>query len=85
MTLQPNDLAAGLGLARAELDQGRPEAAQKRFEQALELDPASAAARVGLGEIAAAGRDFEQAVDHYEEALKLQPKASNIHYPLAMA
>ena len=68
LNLQPNNLAAGLGVARAELDQGRP-----------------AAARVGLGEIAADRRDFEQAVDHYEEALKLQPKASSIHYPLAMA
>ncbi len=85
LNLQPSDLPALLGSARAELDQGRSEAAQRYFETAMEKDAASAAALVGLGEIAADRRDFAQAVDHYEEALKLQPKATNIHYPLALA
>ena len=85
LTLRPNDLAAVLGLARIELEQGRTEAAKEQFQRALKLDPGSAAAMAGLGEIAGAGRDYAQAVEHYEEALRRQPKASSLHYRLAMA
>lgn len=85
LTLRPNDLAAVLGLARIELEQGRTEAAANHFQRALMLDPGSAAAMAGLGEIAAAGRNYAKAVEHYEEALRRQPKASSLHYRLAMA
>lgn len=85
LTLRPNDLAAVLGLARIELEQGRTEEAAIHFHRALKLDSASAAAMAGLGEIAAAGRDYGKAVERYEEALRRQPQASSLHYRLAMA
>ena len=85
LNLRSNDLAAVLGLARIELEQGRTKEAGEHFQQALKLDPGSAAAMAGLGEIAAAGRDYARAVEHYEEALRRQPQASSLHYRLAMA
>ena len=40
---------------------------------------------VGLGKIAASQKDFDTAIRHFEAALSLQPKATAIHYPLALA
>ena len=45
----------------------------------------NAAALVGLGKIAASQEDFDTAVRCFETALSLQPTATSIHYPLAMA
>ncbi len=85
LALNPDQMAALLGTARSELDQGRTEEARRRFDEALERDPTSAAALVGLAEIAADVRNFEQAIELYEKALELQPNATSIHYPLAMS
>lgn len=48
-------------------------------------DGALAAVRFGLGRVAAALDRPEEAVEHFERALELQPQASTIQYPLAQA
>jgi len=51
----------------------------------LKIDPALAAAQAGLGEIALSNGNFSSAIHSLEQALKTQPEATSLHYPLAMA
>jgi hypothetical protein len=52
---------------------GRPDEAARVFGELLEMDPANAAARVGLGAAAAARRDFRTAEDALLAAVRLDP------------
>ena len=45
----------------------------------------SAAGAYGLGRIALARKDYARAAQHFEAVLSLDPSASIVHYPLAMA
>lgn len=84
--LDPDNPATLLRLARARFDAGEIEAAEALFRQSLENHPPSAAAaRAGLGEIAAARAGHAAAVEHYAAALALQPSATRLHYPLGLA
>ena len=74
--LQPTNVATLVSLGRAYLDQGRPEAAERLFDQALLLEPSSGAVLAGMGRAALAQRDYRGAVE---------PRASSLRYPLAMA
>ena len=47
--------------------------------------PPVAAAKFGAGRAALAEREYRRAVDQLTEALTLDPRATSIHYPLAMA
>jgi tetratricopeptide (TPR) repeat protein len=62
-----------------------PELAEPLFLRALELAPATAAARSGLGQVAAHRRDWAAAVEQYEQALQIAPDASVINYQLGLA
>jgi tetratricopeptide (TPR) repeat protein len=86
-TLQasPDDPAALVWLGNGYLDQGRTEEARLLFTRALILNSRVAAARVGLGRIALAMRDFAQAIEHLTSALAQDPSATSIHYLLASA
>ena len=83
--LQANDVAALVWFGRTRLDQGRPEAAEPLFAHAVLLQPGSAAALAGLGRAALARRDYGGATEYLGRALALDPRASSLHYPLAMA
>lgn len=83
--LLPNDLAATTWLADVYLAQGRPDAAEPLFAKALSLDERSAAAHFGAGRTALARRDYPAAIGHLERARALDPGATGVHYPLAMA
>ena len=85
LQLQTSDVATVVWLAEGYLAQGRPEAAEPLFARALTLQPDSAAARSGSGRAALAKKDYARAVKDLEEALALEPRATVIHYPLAMA
>ena len=85
LRLRPEDLATLVWLGDVYLDQGRPEAAEPLFTRALSLEPQSVAALFGLGRAALARRDYVRAVEHMEEALARDQRASSIHYPLATA
>lgn len=85
LRIQPNNLTALLKLAQASLDLNSLESAQALFERALVMDKSSAAALAGLGKVALYKRDFSEAVQKFKAALALQPEASSIRYPLALA
>jgi tetratricopeptide (TPR) repeat protein len=67
------------------LDQGRPDAAGTIFARAVALQPRSVAALAGQGRAALARRDYGRAADSLEQALAIDPRASMVHYPLALA
>lgn len=85
LDLSPRDVPATIWLAELELLKGRPEAAVPLFVTALETNGGRLAARFGLGRAALATRDYAGAVEQLEAALQVEPKASSVHYPLALA
>ncbi|MEO8256518.1 MAG: tetratricopeptide repeat protein [Acidobacteriota bacterium] len=85
LELKPGDGATLAWLGEVYLDQGRPEAAEPLFARALSIDRRAAAASWGLGRAALARRDFSRAVEYLEQTRALDPKASIVHYPLALA
>jgi tetratricopeptide (TPR) repeat protein len=72
-------------LGDAYLAAGNANAADQQFARAIALQPSLAAARSGAGRAALAKREYRRAVEQLNEALKLEPQATSIHYPLAMA
>ncbi len=77
--------ACWLELGRATLLVGELTEAEKVFRSALELDPGSAPALEGLGQVALARDRPAEAVVFLERALSLVPEATRLHYPLAQA
>jgi tetratricopeptide (TPR) repeat protein len=47
------------------------EAAKKEFQEELKIDPSNAGAEYVLGELARQGQDWEQAIQHFSRAAKL--------------
>ena len=85
LELRPADVPTLVHLARLYVDQGRLDDAQGLFQQALDHDPRSAVALAGRGHVALARGDHAQAVELLTRALTLEPEATSLHYPLAMA
>jgi len=85
LELQPDDVPNLIWAGEGNLDQGKPDAAQPLFAKALSLQPRSVAAQFGLGRVALAKQEYAHAVEYLEKALLLDPLATVIHYPLAMA
>lgn len=85
LELRPNDVPALVELGNLYLDQGRPDAAEPLFTRALAQPPRQVAVLAGLGQVALAKQQYQQAVDYLEEALTLDPTASSVHSPLALA
>ena len=83
--LRPTDLPALVRLGDTLLDQSRPDEAEEAFMRALALDRGSAAALAGMGRAALAQGDSGRAVDYLQRALAAEPRATSLHYPLAMA
>jgi len=83
----PDEAAVELRLGEALLELGRSDEAQAAYRKALDLDAesAGAAAVAGLGRAALAAGDATAAIDLLERALKLQPRADAVHYPLGQA
>jgi tetratricopeptide (TPR) repeat protein len=84
LELAQNDAATLVWLGEVHLAEGRAEAAGPLFAKALALQP-SAAAWFGSGRVALAARNYAGAVKDLQQALSLDPLASSIHYPLALA
>jgi tetratricopeptide (TPR) repeat protein len=85
LKIDPDYQPARYRLAEVYLDLKRLDQATALFESLLE-DPAyAAAAHNGLGQVMATKQDYDQAVDHFTQALALEPTATQIHYPLALS
>jgi len=72
-------------LGNVRLDQGQPELAEPLFEQALAKQPGLVAALFGAGRAALAKREYARAVERLRAALAADPRATIVHYPLALA
>ncbi len=85
MEIRPDYAPAKLRLAGVYLDLGRPAQAETLYEAVRTVEGLRAAALFGLGRAALARGNPQLAVPLLEEALRLQPGASKIHYSLGMA
>jgi tetratricopeptide (TPR) repeat protein len=84
-TLSQDYKALTVRLGNVLLDLNEQELAQAEFEQVVEDNGLEAAALYGLGQIALLQRNYDMAIDAFTRALKYDPAASRIHYPLAQA
>jgi tetratricopeptide (TPR) repeat protein len=64
-------------------EQGRLDEAEAQFRQVLHLDPANARAEQGLGRVAYARRDWQQALEHLSRSLERAPSVRASHTLLA--
>jgi tetratricopeptide (TPR) repeat protein len=67
---QPNNVEARLGIAEADIADGRPQTALDRYAQALKLAPESSRAILSLAMLYDESGDFSRAGTYYELALK---------------
>lgn len=84
LALQPRDVPTHLALAGVYRDMGREDDAEALLRDVLRIDPESATAHQLLGQLAGPDQP-QEAIDHYEAVLRLQPEASVVRYPLALA
>ena len=82
---RPEDPAANLRMAQVLLEQNRLDEAQERFERVQNPSQARAYSRLGQGRVAALRGQHQAAIDHFEEALRLQPTANRVYYDLAQS
>ena len=85
LRIAPGDLAALVWLAHALVDLDRPDEAESLLARAGAIHPDTQALLYQGGRAALAARDYAAAVDRLEAALRLNPAATVVHYPLAMA
>ena len=85
LSIRADDVPALVGLAQAYLAANQPNEAEPFFERVLAKDAGCAAAHAGLGRMASLRSEHEVAKRHFTTALQLQPDATSLHYPLAMA
>ena len=86
LRLEPDNAVAMVSLGDVHLLQGRPEEAEPLFRKQLTLQPNSVVANVGLGRAALARDNYDGAVRHLEEGLRLSEyTAVGLHYPLGLA
>ena len=83
--LNPDYLAASIRLARAQLDAGRQSEAQSLLTELARRYPDQAVIWADRGQIELNQGHFDQAAKFLQQALKLQPLANRLHYPMAMA
>lgn len=72
-------------LAEAERGQGKLAAAAASYRAALDLDPGSLAARLGLGDVLREGGDFAAAAEAYGQAIEADPSLSTAYLGRAAA
>lgn len=82
---RPDDFSVLIWLVSTRLRLGQPDLAESWLAQARALRPGSAVVRFQEGRTAVATRDYAGAVEHLTAVLRLDPSASIVHYPLAMA
>jgi tetratricopeptide (TPR) repeat protein len=70
-------------LGDVSLAAGKLDVAEASFVHAMQLDPNSVSAKFGAGRTALARGDHRQAVEYLEDVLRLNPKATAAHYPVA--
>ena len=85
LSLAPDFLPGRVRLAEALLESGDFETSKPLFLALVDEPAARPAAEVGLGRIAAAERDHDAAIRHFERAVSLFPELGAAHYGLALS
>ena len=85
LRIVPGDLAALVWLVHVLVDLDRPDEAERLLARGWAVHPDTQALLYQGGRAALAARDYAEAVNRLEAALQLNPAATVIHYPLAMA
>ena len=85
LAIEPEDLAALVWLVHVHVDLDEPAEAERLLARAWASHPGTPALLYQGGRASLAVRDYAAAVERLEEALRLNPAATVIHYPLAMA
>jgi len=85
LTLKPNNTPALLRLGVLELTLNHPDAAKQYFTRAAAQRVPSAPALTGLGKVALVEHKYSIALKYFTQALAREPRASSLHYQLAMA
>jgi tetratricopeptide (TPR) repeat protein len=83
--IDESDVPTQIYLGQVYFLSGDLDKSQAMYDKAQSNKDARAAALAGLGKIALAKRQYREAVDRFEEALKLSPAAARLRQPLAMA
>ena len=65
--------------------QGKVEAAEAAFRQAIEMEPELAQAHANLGTVLANQNKIAEAIREFEEAVRLRPDMAILHYQLGVA
>jgi len=85
VTLKPNSASAMVRLGNLELSANHLDLAKSWFVRSMaQPNPSAAAALTGLGKIALTEHKYADALKYFKEALAREPKASSVHYQLAM-
>ena len=85
LRIRPDDLAALVWLMHTQVDRNRPDEAERLLARARAAHPDTQAVLYQGGRAALAAGDHAEAVKRLQAALSLNPAATVIHYPLAMA
>ena len=85
LRIEPGDLATLVWLMQVRVDLDQPEEAERLLARAWAIHPNTPALLYQGGRAALASQDYAEAVNRLEAALQLNPAATVIHYPLAMA
>ncbi|UCB53954.1 MAG: tetratricopeptide repeat protein [Thiotrichales bacterium] len=85
MTLDPDYLPTKYRLAEVYLDLNRPDDAYTLFSALADNPEYTAAASYGLGQVYMLKQEHQKAIEYFSRALEMQPRATKIHYPLAMS
>jgi len=85
LALSPRSLAAWVRLGESLAGLNRQKEASEALSLALEIDPTSAAAMAGMGQVALSAKRFNEAILFFETALAAAPEANRLHYPLGLA
>ncbi len=83
--LKPESGLVRLRLARVYLKLGRADLAKPLLQKAAEYPDLRAVAMFELGKAEAALGQQQRAVEYFQRALKMDPAADRIHYPLALS
>ncbi|TFH50443.1 MAG: tetratricopeptide repeat protein [Lysobacterales bacterium] len=81
----PGSFRAQNNLARALVDQGRPDQAALHFNEAIRLNPQYAEPHNNLGTLHARAGGFEQAQAHFGMAIELNPRYAEAYNNLGVA
>jgi tetratricopeptide (TPR) repeat protein len=85
LELKPDDAPTHLALGQVHREAGRLEQAERSAKQVLAREPESGGALLLMAQLAVDRGDSLSAVERYERILELQPTATRMHQPLALA